>query len=148
MATTDGIQGLINLTYNLDCYDLLSDIEDDADLGYYWIEESGCYGTEALDNLARNIDYENFGGDIALEEGGTFTDQGYLTENGNDFVEEFDGAHVPEEYKVFPRKEQNRRKGKLRQEENRYVALRVRRPARIMAGSFISARQKYASYRA
>ena len=39
---TGSVQELINLTENLDCFDYLSGVRNDYDLGYYWIEESGC----------------------------------------------------------------------------------------------------------
>lgn len=38
---TDSVQDLINLTENMDCFDYLSGVTSDSDLGYYWIEESG-----------------------------------------------------------------------------------------------------------
>ena len=40
---TGSIKELINLTENMDCFDYLSGVESDYDLGYYWIEQSGCY---------------------------------------------------------------------------------------------------------
>ena len=36
---TNSIQDLINLTENLDCYEVYSDIDDDDDLGRYYLEE-------------------------------------------------------------------------------------------------------------
>ena len=35
---TGSIKELINLTENMDCFDYLSGVESDYDLGYYWIE--------------------------------------------------------------------------------------------------------------
>lgn len=61
-----------------DAYYLHSDINIDEDLGYYWIEESGCYNTESLGALANYIDYEAFGRDVRLESNGGFTDYGYI----------------------------------------------------------------------
>ncbi len=95
------IQNLINLTENLDCYDYLSGIENDWDIGNYWIEESGCYDMKDMGQLANYIDYERFGRDIRLEEGGTFTYKGYVRCNGESFYEDYDGRNVPDEYKVF-----------------------------------------------
>ena len=40
-------------------------------------------------------------GYIALDEGGTFTAQGYIRNNGNSFDEEYDEINIPDEYKVF-----------------------------------------------
>lgn len=95
------VKDLINLTDNLDCFDYMEGIEDDYDLGYYWVEESGCYDTKSLGNLSNYIDYERFGRDIAIDESGTFTARGYIRYNGDAFCEEYDGITVPDEYKVF-----------------------------------------------
>lgn len=75
---TGSVQELINLTENLDCFDYLPGVRNDYDLGYYWIEESGCYDTSNLGALANYIDYEGFGRDIRYEEGGVFGDNGYM----------------------------------------------------------------------
>ena len=94
------MKDFINLAGNLDCFECLLDVHDDYDLGYYWVEESGCYDTESLGALSNYIDYERFGRDIQLDEGGTFTSEGYV--NKRDSLEEFyDGMDVPEEYRVF-----------------------------------------------
>lgn len=61
-----------------DDYYLLSDVKDDYDLGYYWIEESGCYNTKDLGNLSRYIDYEAFGRDVRLESYGGFSSYGWV----------------------------------------------------------------------
>lgn len=75
---TGSVQELINLTENLDCFDYLPGVRNDYDLGYYWIEESGCYDTSNLGALANYIDYDGFGRDIRYEEGGVFGDNGYV----------------------------------------------------------------------
>lgn len=62
----------------LDNYYLLDDVHTDYDLGYYWIEDSGCYDLSNLGNLANYIDYEAFGRDIRLEENGGFSSKGYI----------------------------------------------------------------------
>lgn len=59
-------------------YNLYKDITTDYDLGYYWIEESGCYNTKALGNLSNYIDYEGFGRDVRFESNGGFTDYGWI----------------------------------------------------------------------
>lgn len=45
---TGSIQELINLTENLDCYDVYPDIHDHDDLGRYYIEEAHRSGPEPL----------------------------------------------------------------------------------------------------
>jgi len=100
----DDIQGLINLTFNLENYCLLGDVHDEEDLGMYWIEESGCYGSDDLSDFAkRYFDYEAFGSDVAMEENGDFTDNGYIYETDTSWYEEYDGTHedIPEEYLVM-----------------------------------------------
>ena len=52
-------------------------------------------------SLSNYIDYERFGRDIRLDEGGTFTANGYIRSNGDSFDEDYDGINVPDEYTVF-----------------------------------------------
>ena len=37
------IDDLINLTFNLDCYDIMPGINNESDLGYYYTHEAGIY---------------------------------------------------------------------------------------------------------
>ena len=99
---TGSVQELINLTENLDCFDYLSGVQNDYDLGYYWVEESGCYDTKAMGVLSNYIDYEGFGRDIRFDESGVFTDHGYVRSNGGHFVDIYDGKieNIPEEYRI------------------------------------------------
>lgn len=101
---TGGIKDLINLTENMDCFNFLPKVGSDYDLGYYYIEESGAFDTSTMGNLANYIDYESYGRDVRLDEGGMFTDWGYIVSNGSKFVELYDGTpeDIPEEYKVKP----------------------------------------------
>ena len=96
------IDDLINLTYNLDCYDYLPDVTDEEDLGRYYIEEAGIYDTKAMGNLANYIDFERFGRDVAMDEGGRFTDDGYIRNNGDGWTRMFDGSldDIPDEYRL------------------------------------------------
>lgn len=99
---TGSVKDLINLTENTDCFDYLPGVENDYDLGYYWIEESGCYDTRGLGSLSNYIDYAAFGRDIQMDESGLFTDHGYIRMNGGRFVEIYDGSieNIPEEYRI------------------------------------------------
>lgn len=92
------VKDLINLVDNLDCFQCLWDVNDEYELGYYWIEESGCYNLKELGNLSYYFDYERYGHDIALEQGGTFSSCGYVYQTGESFTEYYEGKHVPEEY--------------------------------------------------
>ena len=98
---TGSIQELINLTENLDCYDIYSDIHDNDDLGRYYIEELDAM--QVPEHLRNYIDYEAYGRDVALEENSTFTDQGYVRDTGDSFHEYYDGERgsIPDEYRVM-----------------------------------------------
>lgn len=98
---TGSIKDLINLTDNLDKYDVLSGVEDYSDLGRYYIEELGAM--EVPEHLQNYIDYEAYGRDIALDEVSDFTDYGYVYDNQDRFVEYYDGdrENIPEEYRVM-----------------------------------------------
>ena len=98
---TGSIQELINLTENLDCYDIYPDIHDHDDLGRYYIEELDAM--QVPEHLRNYIDYEAYGRDIALEESGQFTDLGYVRDTGDSFHEYYDGERgsIPEKYRVM-----------------------------------------------
>ena len=96
------IDDLINLTYNLDCYDFIPDIHDESDLGYYYVHDAGIYSEKELGPLANYIDYERFGRDIAMDESGKFTDEGYIRNTGDGWNHYFDGIRedIPDEYRI------------------------------------------------
>ena len=95
------LQEIINLTENLDCYEIYPDIEDYDDLGRYYIEELEVM--QIPEHLQNYIDYEAYGRDVALEENGTFTDQGYVRDTDDSFHEYYDGERgsIPDEYRVM-----------------------------------------------
>lgn len=95
------LQEIINLTENLDCYEVYPDIHDYDDLGRYYIEELDVM--QVPEHLQNYIDYEAYGRDVALEENGTFTDQGYVRDTGDSFHEYYDGerSSIPDEYRVM-----------------------------------------------
>ena len=95
------LQEIINLTENLDCYEVYPHIEDYDDLGRYYIEELDVM--QVPEHLQNYIDYEAYGRDVAMEENGSFTDQGYVRDTGNRFCEYYDGERgsIPDEYRVM-----------------------------------------------
>ncbi|WP_243125890.1 MULTISPECIES: antirestriction protein ArdA [unclassified Eubacterium (in: firmicutes)] len=99
---TSSLDEIINLASNLDCYEYIP-AANDYDLGYYYIEEAGIYDTSSLGNLGNYIDYESFGRDVRLEEGGVFARDGYVVGERDSFVRVYDGKSesIPEEYKVM-----------------------------------------------
>ena len=98
---TSSLQEIINLTENLDCYEIYPNIEDYDDLGRYYLEELEVM--QVPEHLQNYIDYEAYGRDVALEENGTFTDQGYVRDTGDSFHEYYDGERgsIPDEYRVM-----------------------------------------------
>lgn len=58
-----------------DC-NLYPDISTDRELGEYLVEEVGVELSK--ETLLRYIDYEKYGRDVRLEEGGSFVDKGYF----------------------------------------------------------------------
>lgn len=95
------LQEIINLTENLDCYEVYPDIHDYDDLGRYYIDELEVM--QVPEHLQNYIDYEAYGRDVAIDENGTFTDQGYVRDTGDSFHEYYDGERgsIPEEYRVM-----------------------------------------------
>lgn len=97
MGEVNSLVDLINLTDSLDNYGYLDNVNTEYDLGYYWVEESGGYDLKSLGALANYIDYERFGHDVALNEGGVFTGNGYLYSQGESLSCHYDGT-TPDEY--------------------------------------------------
>ena len=95
------LQEIINLTENLDCYEIYPDIEDYDDLGRYYIDELEVM--QIPEHLQNYIDYEAYGRDVAMDENGSFTDQGYVRDTGDRFCEYYDGERgsIPDEYRVM-----------------------------------------------
>ena len=95
------LQEIINLTENLDCYEVYPNIEDYDDLGRYYIEELEVM--QVPEHLQNYIDYEAYGRDVAMDENGSFTNQGYVRDTGDRFCEYYDGERgsIPDEYRVM-----------------------------------------------
>ena len=95
------LQEIINLTENLDCYEVYPHIADYDDLGRYYIEELDAM--QVPEHLQNYIDYEAYGRDVAMDENGSFTDQGYVRDTGDRFCEYYDGERgsIPDEYRVM-----------------------------------------------
>lgn len=96
------IDDLINLTFNLDCYDIMPGINDEYDLGYYYANEAGIYSEKDLGPLA---DYalRDEDGDIYDVVAGTFMVVGLTDDSfGSLTVEQMqkfaDHFKVPEQF--------------------------------------------------
>ena len=78
---TGSVLELINLVSNTENFYFLPDVASDYDLGYEYAENSGMF-TEVyaqMGTLRNYIDYEGYGRDIRLTEGGIHTKNGYIS---------------------------------------------------------------------
>jgi antirestriction protein ArdC len=100
------IKDLINLAQNLDCYWLYPSVQNEEDYGYYLIDELD--ELELPEEAKKYFMYEDYGRDAAINDGGRFTEQGYIYNNKNTFTEWYNGkeSDIPREYKVmsFPQR--------------------------------------------
>ena len=97
---TRDLQDIINLAQNLDCYWLYPSVKTEEDYGHYLIEELD--ELELPEEAKNYFMYEEYGRDAAINDGGRFTEQGYIYNNRNTFTQWYDGRGVPEEYRVTP----------------------------------------------
>ena len=91
---------LINLAQNLDCYWLYPSVHNEEDYGHYLVDE--LEEPELPEEAKKYFMYEEYGRDAAINDGGGFTEQGYIYNNRNTFTRWYDGRDVPEEYRVTP----------------------------------------------
>ena len=100
------IKDLINLAQNLDCYWLYPSVQNEEDYGYYLIDELD--ELELPEEAKKYFMYEDYGRDAAINDGGRFTEQGYIYNNKNTFTEWYNGKEndIPREYRVmsFPQR--------------------------------------------
>ena len=100
------IKDLNNLAHNLDCYWLYPTVQNEEDYGYYLIDELD--ELELPEEAKKYFMYEDYGRDAAINDGGRFTEQGYIYNNKNTFTEWYNGKEndIPREYRVmsFPQR--------------------------------------------
>ncbi|MDD3261266.1 MAG: antirestriction protein ArdA [Oscillospiraceae bacterium] len=96
----NSVSALINLTQNLDCFEFYAGIENEEDLGRFYIEEMCTL--EIPEHLESYIDYEAYGRDMNLDEDGRFTEGGYVVRTGDSFTEHYsDRSDIADEYRIF-----------------------------------------------
>ena len=96
---TGSVHDLINLAQNLDCYDFYPGIDSEEALGRVYIEEMEML--DVPDNVLPYFDFEAYGRDVRINEGGHFAATGYLTRSG-DFKEVYHGIEdIPAEHRIF-----------------------------------------------
>ena len=95
------LKDLINLAQNLDCYWIYPTVQSEEDYGYYLIDELD--ELELLEEAKRYFMYEEYGRDAAINDGGRFTEQGYIYNNKNTFSEWYNGreSDIPKEYRIM-----------------------------------------------
>lgn len=74
------VAGILALIQELDDFDLIPEIEDEADLGEYYAEEC-CILSGLPEVVQRYFDFAAYGRDIHLEGRGIFTSWGYVEDN-------------------------------------------------------------------
>lgn len=94
---------LINLTYSAEDYVFEPDIHSDSDLGYWAAKEWAGPQLKALGDLEQYFNYEKYGKDVRLAEGGIFTEYGYVSCPLGAFEEIYSGdlKDIPEKYLIF-----------------------------------------------
>lgn len=93
-----GTSSVIEIIMNLDDYDFYSDIENDEDLGRYYIEELNAL--DVPEYLSSYIDYEAYGRDVRFSTNGNFTNYGWVEDTTyGHHSQNYDGLEdIPDEY--------------------------------------------------
>ena len=97
---TSSVADIINLVHNLDCYSLHPGVTDDETLGRIYVEDMELL--DVPDNVLPYFDFEAYGRDMRINEGGHFAPGGYVFNNGGKFVERYHGMEdIPPEHRIF-----------------------------------------------
>ena len=73
---------------------------DDETLGRIYVEDMELL--DVPDNVLPYFDFEAYGRDMRINEGGHFAPGGYVFDNGSRFIEHYSGREdIPDEHKVF-----------------------------------------------
>lgn len=91
---------LINLALNLEHYEFHPDVNSDEELGHIYLDDMEAL--EIPEKLLPYFDYEAYGRDVRLNEGGSFVNGGYMTKSPTPFEERYHGPEdIPSECRVF-----------------------------------------------
>ena len=99
---TSNINEVVAVIDNPDCITIYPDVDDAYDLGYNMADECGLLRDIEDSPLVDYIDFESYGRDIILEEGGTFTSNGYACMTDWPTVYPLDYDELPTEYILYP----------------------------------------------
>lgn len=94
----NGAGRIIEIIMNLDDYDFSSSIEDDEDLGRYYIEELNAL--DVPEYLSSCINYEAYGRDVRLNSNGNFSKYGWVNDTSyGHHSQSYDSLDdIPDEY--------------------------------------------------
>ena len=95
----DSLQDIINLAQNLDCYWIYPSVHNEEEYGRYLVDE--LEEPELPEEAKKYFMYEEYGRDAAINDGGRFTEQGYVYNNKNTFSEWYNGRDIPKEYRIM-----------------------------------------------
>lgn len=98
-AYTGSVAEIVSLIDNADCFLIYGEVETDYDLGYYYVHELGLLEELKGSTLANYIDYEAYGRDVRLEEGGVYTKNGFYVCMLSDF--HIDNGEIQEEIQTM-----------------------------------------------
>lgn len=84
---------------NTDCFVYLPGVLNYADLGDYYLNDSGM--VQMPEEWKAGIDKESFGYNAATHEQGYFTEQGYLVLSGDEWQVDFEEREIPDKYRVM-----------------------------------------------
>lgn len=97
---TGSVKDIINLIDNPEKYEVYPGIENDEDLGRYYADE--MVYIHLTDEVRDYFDYEAYGRDMAINDGGHYTSYGYVKDSQDPFKEYYNGEpeNIPEEYRI------------------------------------------------
>ena len=91
------IKELLNLCYNLDCYEFRPGIRNDRELGEVCLDGGISDWIDRLsDDVVELLDPEKVGMEQRREEQGVFTSKGYAFPNARSRQDMYDGKHLPD----------------------------------------------------
>ncbi|MDO5398004.1 MAG: DUF3846 domain-containing protein [bacterium] len=95
------ITDAINLTYNTEYYNVISDMYSWENVGAYFASHQG-FDISAIGDLADYIDYEAYGKDYADQHGGKLAEDVYIEDGCTEWTNAYNGMieNIPSEYIV------------------------------------------------
>ena len=111
---------LINLTYSIEDYEFEPDVRSDAELGSYALDEWSPELLKDMGDMAQYFNFEKYGRDIRINEGGIFTEYGYVSCPSGAFSEIYSGElkDIPQKYLVFREPENYLKNAEMQMEDD------------------------------